>query len=1068
MKKIKVLTGPLGCDFQTALLDRLDSDPCKEQVLITSWQTWPSLRHRCAQQSKMVQVLSRDMAVDMFNQRFVKDPRKRLDPALMDIVLQQICKAEAKHAQPTGHVRQQTAQAVCEAISGLSACNVRQDKLERLSQTFFENRNGAQKFSDLASASQKIDQALAQINLAGGQEWLWDICRQARNFTDRMDAVFIDAMPAYDALTAEVITAAAAIAKETVVVLPFDAHKASQILLYQEAGGLLGKLKDDGFEVEVIELHQNLRTCARQKLGQAILHGGPGPVAPDDSLCLLSALSPEDEALQVSQQISELLLQGTAPEDILITGASPEQWIDEITRALNTKGIECVEYGRMLNTCKLTGYICALWSAAQDIAGCHENAGHIQRLISYEYFGLSDGQKADMEAFFEGYGPHINQALQACVHEDPQLADSVDHTLNLVRDRLQPLASVIQPQKPFSQWVDALLNFLEHDGTLVRLEQLFDQLHAISPQAAAGLLSQWKGINNLLLSISEALSNQEGSLADFLQVFLSAARKTSAKQACANKKRIQIDSLNAAIGRRPEHLFLVNMNASVFPSEEKYNFLSKEEIAFLEFSGENIDFLKGQTEKERELLARIVLTDCRTVHISWKKSTSQGQPEYLCPFLLNPTRLYPVQQSDVVCQSTAFLERIKSLNQSSTQEEFDSLLAEIRADLQDSPNDRLRLERFLHWKSLDRTQINIEVDAGSYQDRTFSVTRLEKFNGCPFAHFMQYSQHPRPNKVYEASPAAKGNFFHNVLCEVIEKMASGKCDWTDEALIENLAKTAAVNCLHDPLKRVIEENARFAMEEHNLVQTAVAVVKKNCRQIAAGAYKPSFFEQKTEQTKAMSFRTAQGRFVCLVGVIDRIDRFEDKNGCRFERVIDYKTGNVDFDLQALEEGTQLQLPLYLMAACQEHGAKPGGMYYSPVYPQAKKLPKLSSSADQASVCQSQARLNTLRGLTTDSVIAPADAHLAGAGSSYTSPVLPLRLSKGGFNKADQAKCLRTQKDMDDILTGALNKAKETVDRILDGETSALVSPHRQKQCRFCPYAKICSAGLDDSNRLLYK
>ena len=49
------------------------------------------------------------------------------------------------------------------------------------------------------------------------------------------------------------------------------------------------------------------------------------------------------------------------------------------------------------------------------------------------------------------------------------------------------------------------------------------------------------------------------------------------------------------------------------------------------------------------------------------------------------------------------------------------------------------------------------------------------------------------------------------------------------------------------------------------------------------------------------------------GSIDRVDIYNDENGKRYVRIVDYKTGGKDFDLASLYHGLNMQMLIYLLA-----------------------------------------------------------------------------------------------------------------------------------------------------------
>ena len=76
-----------------------------------------------------------------------------------------------------------------------------------------------------------------------------------------------------------------------------------------------------------------------------------------------------------------------------------------------------------------------------------------------------------------------------------------------------------------------------------------------------------------------------------------------------------------------------------------------------------------------------------------------------------------------------------------------------------------------------------------YRDRAISISRLEKFAGCPYSHYIQYGLKPTELKEYEFDSLDKGNFFHKVM-ENFAVAAGSEPGWPElseerlEALID--------------------------------------------------------------------------------------------------------------------------------------------------------------------------------------------------------------------------------------------------------------------------------------------
>ena len=60
-----------------------------------------------------------------------------------------------------------------------------------------------------------------------------------------------------------------------------------------------------------------------------------------------------------------------------------------------------------------------------------------------------------------------------------------------------------------------------------------------------------------------------------------------------------------------------------------------------------------------------------------------------------------------------------------------------------------------------------------------SVTRLEKFVQCPFAHFAQYGLRLRQKPEWRMEAPEMGVFFHEALCRFVRQLLAEKIEWSD-------------------------------------------------------------------------------------------------------------------------------------------------------------------------------------------------------------------------------------------------------------------------------------------------
>lgn len=200
-----------------------------------------------------------------------------------------------------------------------------------------------------------------------------------------------------------------------------------------------------------------------------------------------------------------------------------------------------------------------------------------------------------------------------------------------------------------------------------------------------------------------------------------------------------------------------------------------------------------------------------------------------------------------------------------------------------------------------------------------SVTRLERFASCAYAHFLTYGLRLSERETYQFEGMDLGNVMHQALERFSVKAADQKLDWVSispekrEALVEESLEEIVQDYGNAILFSSARSKARIDRIRRVLNRTVWALAK----QLEKGDFRPTGYEVQF------------GR-----GKIDRIDTCQTKDEV-YVKVTDYKTGsNKKFDLILLYHGLQLQLPIYLKAAVElearknpEKEAVPAGIFY---------------------------------------------------------------------------------------------------------------------------------------------
>ncbi|EEC57443.1 PD-(D/E)XK nuclease family protein [[Bacteroides] pectinophilus] len=238
------------------------------------------------------------------------------------------------------------------------------------------------------------------------------------------------------------------------------------------------------------------------------------------------------------------------------------------------------------------------------------------------------------------------------------------------------------------------------------------------------------------------------------------------------------------------------------------------------------------------------------------------------------------------------------------------------------------------WNIKD-SQINLvqaAADALYGTDVRESVTRLEQFASCEFAHFLRYGLGLDERDVYTISASDTGSILHKSMeCISSEVIRSGMsfADMKDEQrheIVGRVVDTVAAEYGNAVFKDS-SRNEYMIEKVKELTQRTVWAIG---RQLEQEQFVPESFEVRFSLPMNES---VSKRKVELVGSIDRIDVCEDGDNI-YIKIIDYKTGNEKFSLYKTYYGLRIQLMTYMIAA-MEHEKKlhpgknivPAGAFY---------------------------------------------------------------------------------------------------------------------------------------------
>jgi ATP-dependent helicase/nuclease subunit B len=351
-----------------------------------------------------------------------------------------------------------------------------------------------------------------------------------------------------------------------------------------------------------------------------------------------------------------------------------------------------------------------------------------------------------------------------------------------------------------------------------------------------------------------------------------------------------------------------------------------------------------------------------------------------------------------------------------------------------------------------------------------SVSRLEKFASCCYAHFLRYGLMLDEREEFGFDGADLGNVFHEVLEKYTTDIMDRKLDFAtiSKEESEEILQHALTECVQGYGETVLFSSVRneYAIERiHRILSRTVDTLKY---QLSKGRFEPKFVEMdfreagNLDEINIVLSRDEENKItesMKLHGRIDRVDLYQDSDHV-YVKVIDYKSGVQKFSLASLYYGTQLQLVLYMnvaMAAQKkisgEKEVVPAAILYYHV-----DDPLIDGNLGMTPEEINKKIIGELKttGLVSDDI---GVIRLLDENIGKSSDVIPAGVNNdGSLSRYSKIMGAADYKAISDYVR---SKTKEFGQRILDGEIQ--VNPYEQGEkvaCTYCGYRSIC--GYDEN------
>lgn len=661
--------------------------------------------------------------------------------------------------------------------------------------------------------------------------------------------------------------------------------------------------------------------------------------------------------------------------------------------------------------------------------------------------------------------------------------EALQHMNGLRRQLMEQVAMLGGESRALAKdYVNRLYDFLVANGVQQKLKDMEDAFEKAGDLARAKEYGQiFRLVMELLDQIHGLLGEEEISLEEFADILEAGFGEIEVGIIPQNVDRVVVGDMERTRLKQVKVLFFLGVNDGNIPkSASKGGIISGMDREFLKESAlELAPSPRQQMYIQRLYLYLNMTKPSHRLYLSYSKINSQGKsirPAYLIDVVKKifpgitveyPQNRSVIDQIVTPGQGMGYLaSQLRAYAEGSLEKDGEPLFYTIYQAYSENGmlagRDRLTDAAFKRYQESGLSKAVARALYGNTLEN--SVTRLETFASCAYRHFLQYGLSLKEREEFGFETVDMGNVYHAVLEAFAGKLAENNYTWFDfpEEFGEQAVREALEAYAVSYGDTVLYSSARneYAITRMGRILTRTVTTLKE--QLIKGVFQPDDYELSfrfVEDLESVNVALSEGERMHLQGRIDRIDIAQDDEHV-YVKVIDYKSGNKQFDLAALYYGLQLQLVVYMNAAMELEGRRhpdkeivPAALLYYHIDDPTVETPVELTAEEINQQIQEKLRMS---GVVHDrlDIVERLDRYM-----QDKSDVIPVEKKKDGSFTARSG--IMSGEELHIISDYVNYKVKSIGRAILDGNIA--LNPYQKGQeqaCTYCAYRKVC--GFDSS------
>lgn len=610
---------------------------------------------------------------------------------------------------------------------------------------------------------------------------------------------------------------------------------------------------------------------------------------------------PKDEVVFVVGEIKRLVMEkGYHYRDFAIVSADMDSYGDLAVNILGQNGIPSfLDYKKnVMGNVAVTFIRGALNTIEEDFS--------YDSVFGFLKTGLSDIGANDADILenyclalgIRGYNRYNSLWIRKSREVD-KLKISVEY-LNSIREKVVDIftdfRNEIKESVTVLDYCTALYNFMVKMKLEQKLKIYSERFGAEGSLSLKGEYEQVYGkIVKLLDKFVVLMGEEEVSFREFFDILDAGLLELKVGLIPQASDAVIIGDIERTRLENVKVLFFVGVNDGIIPKRASGGGIISEFDKQV-LKEHNVEL--SMTERDKVFVQRFYLYLSITkptdrLYLSYSKICSDGTSRRMSYFLVTVRKLFP----DIIIRDAQSEDKVFRL-------------VEIPV-------------RNMNWE-FEKQSLDSEVAKKLYgEEYLTSISAIEKYSSCAFAHFVTYGLRLEERQLYDIQASDIGTLFHDTLERFSQKMLEKGYTFTEIGVDERkaLVRECVEEIITDYGNTILYSTKRYEYLVQRVITMADRTVWAIGKQLQAGKYSPQFFEKKFVLDEK------------IMGRIDRIDTYE-VNDRVYVKVVDYKTGNSDFDLLNTFYGLRIQLIIYMNAAMKIEKNKypdkeivPGAMFF---------------------------------------------------------------------------------------------------------------------------------------------